>query len=391
LLNLPYTNEKRLCSNKTLEAEFSKSVTVGKTYTFSFATNLGGLDGSRLTYCLSYGENYDEINRIFVGIGKHGKEREVITFTATSDKIYFIGGVTNVCEYWDFQLEENTVPANYIPYKSNKIQFSSIEPLRGVGDVKDRFVFKDGKLMIERNCGEVVLDGSESWRIYVSNSNSQTDPNLLVYRVDLVLKDKGWGYTQSLSDTLNTYTEMENAYWKIKKCLSLGGESILICCEYQSLDKFKQWLSENPTTVIYQLAEAIYEEVPYETQKLILEGYENGTLFLDTNIPPTVTASYTANIPLVSKVNKVNETTEINTEDIAITQMAVDFLLMSTLGEEMLNFKVRSGYNMASYFASRIIKGALKYEDVIKKYPQYKEDINSILVSEGYSDLIVEL
>ena len=32
-----------------------------------------------------------------------------------------------------------------------------------------------------------------------------------------------------------------------------------------------------------------------------------------------------------------------------------------------------------------------KYEDVIKKYPQYKEDINSILISEGHSDLIVEL
>ena len=46
---------------------------------------------------------------------------------------------------------------------------------------------------------------------------------------------------------------------------------------------------------------------------------------------------------------------------------------------------------MASYFASRIIKGALKYEDVINKYPQYKEDINLILVSEGHSDLIIEL
>ena len=36
----------------------------------------------------------------------------------------------------------------------------------------------------------------------------------------------------------------------------------------------------------------------------------------------------------------------------------------------------------ANYFASRIIKGALKYEDVVNKYPQYKEDINSILMVE---------
>ena len=187
---------------------------------------------------------------------------------------------------------------------------------------------------------------------------------------------------------------MDNVIAVLILALILGGAIFYI---YKSklptpnIDGLKQWLSENPTTVVYQLAEPTYEEIPHELQKIILEGYENGTLFLDTNIPPTVTASYTANVPLVSKVNEVNDVTETNTEDIAITQMAVDFLLMSTLGEEMLNFKLKSGYNMASYFANRIVKGALKYEDVIKKYPQYKEDINSILISEGHSDLIIEL
>jgi hypothetical protein len=216
----------------------------------------------------------------------------------------------------NIQIELNTKNTGYVPHKSNKIQFSSIEPLRGVGDVKDRFVFKDNKLMIERSC---------SIREY---------------------QEGDYELSNVLTDEVNT---------------------------------------------VYILDIPIYEEIPFELQKIILEGYENGTLFFDTNIPPTVTASYTANIPVVSKLNKVNETTEINTEDIAITQMAVDFLLMSSLGEEMLNFKTRSGYNMASYFANRIIKGALKYEDVINKYPQYKEDINSILISEGYSDLIIEL
>ena len=57
----------------------------------------------------------------------------------------------------------------------------------------------------------------------------------------------------------------------------------------------------------------------------------------------------------------------------------------------MINFKIKGRTNMSAYFASRIIKGALKYEDVVNKYPQYKEDIDLILISEGYSDLIVEL
>lgn len=39
---------------------------------------------------------------------------------------------------------------------------------------------------------------------------------------------------------------------------------------------------------------------------------------------------------------------------------------------------------MAAYFAMRIEKGKLKYNAVIKKYPQYKEDIDLILVADGY-------
>ena len=294
----------------------------------------------------------------------------------------------------NIQIERSTVITSYTPNKQNKIQFSSIEPLRGVDDkVKDRFVFKDdGKLMIERNCGTYTFNGVESvtnWGSVPSNGytvfvigRDSTTPNIY-------LKDTY--RTTEVKVDIFPQGNVAHPY----RCVQFYG-SWHFCIPLSELKEnttnaFKEWLTENNIVACYQLAEPIYEEVPFELQKIILEGYESGTLFLDTNIPPTVTTSYTANIPVVSKLNKVNETTETNTEDIAITQMAVDFLLMSSLGEEILNFKLRSGYNMASYFASRIIKGALKYEDVVKKYHQYKEDINSILISEGYSDLIVEL
>ena len=214
------------------------------------------------------------------------------------------------------QIEEGRQATFYTPHESSKIQLQLNEPLRAVGDVKDRFVLKDGKLMIERNCG--IREYQEG---------------------DFELDN-------TLTDKINT---------------------------------------------VYVLNEPMYEEVPFETQKLILECFENGTLFIDTLIPPTVSVTYSANKPVVAKLNQVDNSTNINTEDIAITQMAVDFLLMSSLGEEMINFKIKGGTNMSAYFASRIIKGALKYEDVIRKYPNYKEDIDLILIAEGYSDLIVEL
>ena len=71
--------------------------------------------------------------------------------------------------------------ANYVPHKSNKIQLSSIAPLRGVGNVHDRLVFKDGKLMIERNCKTFVLDGNTEGITYTRGFDGakDTDTNML--------------------------------------------------------------------------------------------------------------------------------------------------------------------------------------------------------------------
>lgn len=46
---------------------------------------------------------------------------------------------------------------------------------------------------------------------------------------------------------------------------------------------------------------------------------------------------------------------------------------------------------MAAYLALQIMKGKLDYVAVIKKFPQHKEDIDTILVAEGKSDLIVPI
>jgi hypothetical protein len=45
---------------------------------------------------------------------------------------------------------------------------------------------------------------------------------------------------------------------------------------------------------------------------------------------------------------------------------------------------------MAAYFAMRIEEGKLDYSAVVTKYPQFKSDIDAILIADGYQDLIVE-
>ena len=44
---------------------------------------------------------------------------------------------------------------------------------------------------------------------------------------------------------------------------------------------------------------------------------------------------------------------------------------------------------MAVYFAMRIESGKLNYALVVAKYPQFKTDIDAILVADGKEDLIV--
>ena len=45
---------------------------------------------------------------------------------------------------------------------------------------------------------------------------------------------------------------------------------------------------------------------------------------------------------------------------------------------------------MAGYLAMRIEAGKLDYVAVVVRYPQFKADIDMILINDGFQDLIVE-
>ena len=45
---------------------------------------------------------------------------------------------------------------------------------------------------------------------------------------------------------------------------------------------------------------------------------------------------------------------------------------------------------MAGYLAMRIEAGKLDYVAVVTRYPQFKADIDTILINDGFQELIVE-
>lgn len=142
--------------------------------------------------------------------------------------------------------------------KSNKIKVLLNEPLRAIGDVKDRLCINNGKLAVERYC-----DVRE--------------------------------YQEGDLDLENVLTDMTNT--------------------------------------IYLLDEIFYEEVTNEYGELIiLEGYENGTLYIDSTIVPTTTVRYTPKMEsfkILKEVenNNIMLANDVN-DNIIPYMMDVDLMIM---------------------------------------------------------------
>lgn len=236
-------------------------------------------------------------------------------------------------------IEEGVYSDKFIKNEQNKIQFSSIEPLRKW----DRFVFKDGQLMIERGSRTVDLssliwggyeDKNKCYKFGVQlNSAKRSSGN----NANLICDTLPVRADETKDSTISIYT---HAY----------SMELRICIRKHELSSFDrdgvaEWLSKNPTKIIYELAEPTYEEIPFELQKIILEGYENGTLFLDTNIPPTVTVTYAGETPIAraTKLNKTevsNNTADIN-DNILPYLMDMDYrIVMLQLATEELEGEV---------------------------------------------------
>ena len=218
----------------------------------------------------------------------------------------------------------------FVPHKQNKIKLLINEPLRGIGDIKDRFVFKDGKLMIERNCAEVVLNGDKYW------TTVSSDTNFYKYMSDAFLDGMGIVHRKGICDKLKLKQGNADVLTE-PNILSLHTSSnysqwLYISSNLSTLDEFRLWLSNNPVTLVYQLIEPTYEEIPFELQKIILGGYENGTLYVDSTIIPTTTVRYTPKMESFNTIKEVSSNNVMLTTDINDTiipyMMEVDLMIM---------------------------------------------------------------
>lgn len=190
-------------------------------------------------------------------------------------------------------LNLTTIIKDYIPHEENNITFYINEPLRGVGNVKDKVYVKEDKAVVERNCASVTFDGSDDEKWSPTGFGGHATRN--TFEIALANINGYTRLTPSISNSFNNeiiegLPLNDNAFRVVTE---VTGNSYFLFTPstdripYRDVDKWKKYLQQNPITVVYQLATPVYEEVECDLSKLALEGYNHGTLFYNSNIPVT--------------------------------------------------------------------------------------------------------
>lgn len=96
---------------------------------------------------------------------------------------------------------------------------------------------------------------------------------------------------------------------------------------------------------------------------------------------------YVAPLSIEEKLFVLEKDQQAQDIDISLNQDAINFMLFAPA--TMALAEHTKGVNtMAAYLANQILKGRLDYTLVVSRYGEFKEGIDTILISEGKQDLI---
>lgn len=216
----------------------------------------------------------------------------------------------------ELQLEKGNTPTNYVQHKSHKTEILLDEPLRSLPNgVCDEII---GNKLIRR-IGKFTIDGTQMLNVW-SNSTGDTVNGYLYYHYFNNLtnvKDYGCVFNAILPSNKGGHTATVEglritAYvaFSIHKN-KLGIEDVNDYIENEKI--VKQWFTNNPTEVLYELEEPIIEELP---NGISLQGFDDTTMYIENSITPTVAYGYNALIPYKQELLNQQEEVEINTLDI---------------------------------------------------------------------------
>lgn len=148
------------------------------------------------------------------------------------------------------------------PYQSKTASITLTKPLRGIGDVRDRIICKDGVWGVERKIVPLILNGSETWNQFNTSGSKSfgvADFDSLIkigsaLLCDRLSEDKADNVWNGVRDNIIAYSYSSTKYLRI------------FLNSTATLDTLKALLSADPMHVIAERKSPTWEPLPADTQ-----------------------------------------------------------------------------------------------------------------------------
>lgn len=264
------------------------------------------------------------------------------TYIKPNNAMYIRFSVSN--DVNNIMIVQDSTPAPYEPYQSDKKRLlyyneetqSWEKPILREWNSIEKHA--DGKYYYHQRSGEVVLDGSEDEPIGVRDNFNNT------IGFTIIMGDEAGFSGKVLSDKFSYKSlDVSNDSDEFTRIITPGGNSCLYFkinkskLSTQDVQGFKQWLTSNNVTAVYQLA----QEKVYECTNIDLITYEGETNYIVESgaISPKFTLKVHNNISnVVSLLQKKVSLLESNMTKYMITQNRL--MLASRYNADTVSFKV---------------------------------------------------
>ena len=156
-----------------------------------------------------------------------------------------------------FQIEKGSIATTYEPYKSSILSLPEEVVLRSLPNgVCDTFNTRTG--VYTQRIGEAVVNGSENWQL--NNTEGTTTQRFFCFMLaNSAVDNNTEGTQQYLCDRLRTITWSQTC----KLGITINGGGVFVynnSIEY-TVSSVKQWLSQNPVKLQYELVTPIIKTV----------------------------------------------------------------------------------------------------------------------------------
>lgn len=315
---------------------FRINVKKGVPLTFRMECKKAGTESTNSVFTIRYGDN---IYESFPICRSDEWQTATTTFVPTRDYITICSGYNNDGYYYvkNIQLEVGSVTTSYEPHKSSILSLPEEIVLRGIKGAKDTYNTRTGEYV--KRIGEILVDGSndEAWR-----DCTPTNDSVISFLLVLDGKENSANFTNNKMINKPTWDANVEGIWADCNIILTFKRSTLTT---NDLTGARQWLSQNPIAVQYELETPIIKTVDLnvvdQNGNTIpkIKSY-NGVTHLEVTVPkqsllPHISAEVATDnskdmSSLTTKHQEISEAQSAIKDNIQSQSDEIDIALMAT-------------------------------------------------------------